>query len=235
VTERDDIHELAAAYALDALDGDERDAFEAHLTDCETCAADVQTFRATAAALAYAEPGPEPSPALRTRLLDAARQERPTQSVVVLRPRRALRLATLAAAAALAAAIGLGAWAVNLSRSLDTERSASASSAQIAAILASPDAQRLPMGGRGELVRTANGRSVLLVRGLPAAPEGKTYEAWVIKGGTPSRAGLFRGGESDIVLLGRAVPDGGKVAVTLEPAGGSDAPTGDILFGSGPA
>jgi anti-sigma factor RsiW len=88
VIEREDIHELAAAYALDALDGRERDAFEAHLRDCETCTKDVADFRSTAAMLAYADEGPEPATALRDRLLEAARQERPTQSVVVLRPRR---------------------------------------------------------------------------------------------------------------------------------------------------
>lgn len=122
--EREDIHELAAAYALDALDGRERDAFEAHVRECERCTADVSELRATAAMLAYADEGPEPAPALRDRLLEAARQERPTQSVVVLRPRRALRFATIAAAAAIALAVGLGAWALTLSRSLDSERSA---------------------------------------------------------------------------------------------------------------
>jgi anti-sigma-K factor RskA len=185
--------------------------------------------------LAYEETGPEPPPALRARLLDAARQERPTQSVVVLRPRRQLRFALAAAAAALVVAVGLGAWALSLSRSLDSERSARSSSEQIAQILSDPTAKRLPMGNRGELVRGQDGRAVLVVSGLPAAPGDKTYEAWVITGGSPTRAGLFRGGARNVVLLGPAVPKGGQVAVTLEPKGGSDAPTGKILFGSGPA
>jgi anti-sigma-K factor RskA len=235
VSERDDIHELAAAYALDALDGTKRDAFEAHLTECPSCRGDVVAFRATAASLAYAEPGPEPSPALRARLLDAARQERPTQSVVVLRPRRQLRFALAAAAAALVVALGLGAWALSLSRSLDSERSARSSSEAIAQILSDPTAKRLPMGNRGELVRGRDGRAVLVVSGLPAAPRDKTYEAWVITNGSPTRAGLFRGGTRNVVLLRPSVPRGGQVAVTLEPKGGSDAPTGKILFGSGPA
>ena len=57
----------------------------------------------------------------------------------------------------------------------------------------------------------------------------------MIHGGTPTRAGLFDGGKSAVVLLGPTLPRGGKVAVTLEPAGGSDAPTSDVLFGSGAA
>ena len=38
--------------------------------------------------LAYAAEGPAPPDALRERILEEARKERPTQSVVVLRPRR---------------------------------------------------------------------------------------------------------------------------------------------------
>jgi anti-sigma-K factor RskA len=235
VSERDDIHELAAAYALDALDGSERDAFEEHLAGCPSCREDVEAFRVSATMLAYAEAGPEPSPALRARLLDTARRERPTQSVVVLRPRRELRLALVAAAAALVVAVGLGAWALSLSRSLDSERSARSTGETIAQILSDPDAKRQAMGNRGELVRGPDGRAVLVVRGLPVAPEGKTYEAWVIRDGTPVRAGLFRGGTRNILLLGPTVPTGGVVAVTLEPRGGSNAPTGEILFGSTPA
>lgn len=233
--EREGIHELAAGYALDALDGRERDAFEAHLGDCETCTKDVSELRATAAMLAYADEGPEPAPALRSRLLEAARQERPTQSVVVLRPRRQLRLVAIAAAAAVLVAVGLGAWALSLSRSLDSERSARAANATIAAILADDGARRLSMGANGEVVRGPDGRAVLIARGLPEAPNGKTYEAWVIHGDTPTRAGVFDGGKSTVLLLGPTLPHGGKVAVTLEPAGGSDAPTGDVIFGSGAA
>jgi anti-sigma factor RsiW len=46
-------HELSAAYALDALDGDDREAYETHLAGCERCREDVASFRATASALAY--------------------------------------------------------------------------------------------------------------------------------------------------------------------------------------
>ena len=122
--EPESLHELAAGYALDALDDDERAAFEQHLAECEQCAADVLAFRETAALLAYAEEGPELPAALRERVLEEARRELPHQSVVVLRPRRALRLTAIAAAAAVAAAIGLGLWATSLSSSLDAERNA---------------------------------------------------------------------------------------------------------------
>jgi anti-sigma factor RsiW len=233
--ERGELHDQLAAYALDALDDNERSAFEEHLAECEACRAELADFRETAGMLAYAAEGPTPPDALRERILEQARQERPAQSVVVLRPQRALRLTAIAAAAAVAAAIGLGVWAASLSSSLDAERNALAEQARAAAILADDESTRVPMGESGELVRSPDGDAVMVVRNLPAAPEGKTYEAWVIDSGGPVPAGLFEGGGQEIVLLEEPVAEGSMVAVTLEPKGGSKQPTGDILFGSGAA
>ena len=229
------LHDQLAAYALDALDERERSAFESHLGECDDCRAELAEFRETAGMLAHAAEGPAPPAALRERILEEARQERPAQSVVVLRPRRALRLTAIAAAAAVAAAIGLGVWAASLSSSLDSERSARAAEARAAAILVDADATRVPMGERGELVRSPDGDAVMVVRNLAPAPEGQTYEAWVIDSGGPVKAGLFEGGGQEIVLLEEPVAEGAMVAVTLEPEGGSEQPTGDILFGSGAA
>jgi anti-sigma factor RsiW len=228
-------HDQLAAYALGALDDDERSEFEAHLAECEECSSELQSFRETATLLAYAAEGPSPPESLRERVLEEARRERPTQSVVVLRPRRALRLTAVVAAAAAAVAIGLGIWAATLASSLDAERNARANDAQAAAILADPASRRIALGDSGVVVRGPDGESVMVVRDLPAAPEGQTYEAWVIDAGVPVKAGLFEGGGREIVLLEQPVGEGAMVAVTLEPDGGSEQPTGDILFGSSEA
>jgi Anti-sigma-K factor rskA/Putative zinc-finger len=47
-----DIEELLGAFALDALDGDERDLVEAHLAGCPRCRAEVEAHRETAGLLA---------------------------------------------------------------------------------------------------------------------------------------------------------------------------------------
>ena len=53
----------------------------------------------------------------------------------------------------------------------------------------------------------------------------------MIDGGTPAPAGLFaRGGENVVVPVERKVAPGSTVAVTLERAGGVDAPTSKPLF-----
>ena len=50
-------------------------------------------------------------------------------------------------------------------------------------------------------MRSPDGDAVMVVRNLAPAPEGKTYEAWVIDSGGPVKAGLFEGGGQEIVLL----------------------------------
>src|ERR671934_597 len=54
----EDVHELSAGYALDVLDDGERRRFEAHLAECERCRDEVDSFRAAASALAFADPAP---------------------------------------------------------------------------------------------------------------------------------------------------------------------------------
>lgn len=50
--DHDEIRELLGAYALDAVDSDEAASIDAHVRRCPRCAAELDEFRATAAALA---------------------------------------------------------------------------------------------------------------------------------------------------------------------------------------
>ena len=116
---------------------------------------------------------------------------------------------------------------------MSKERSARANDATAVQILADPASRRVPIdGGGGVLAIDADGQGVLVVRRLPRAPSGKTYEAWVIPpGGKAKRAGIFTGGEATtIVRLGRPVAPGAMVAATLERAGGVSAPTQSAVF-----
>lgn len=222
------LHELSAAYALDALDDDDLRAFEAHLAGCTRCREDVAAFRATAAALAQDVEPVAPPEALERRILNAARAER---TVVPLRHRWALPAAAVGAVAA-AVAIGLGIWSIHLSHSLDRERAARSRDARVVSILSQPGAREIPTKGRpGLLVVAPTRKGVLVASGLEQARAGRTYEAWVVRGKRAEPAGLFRGGAGHrIVELTRPVAPGTTVAVTLERAGGSKTPTGALLL-----
>jgi anti-sigma-K factor RskA len=206
----DTLHDLSAAYALDALDAGERQEFEEHLAGCESCREEVSALSVTAAELAFAVEPVSPSPQLRGRILDAARAERP--NVVPLRPRW---LAPVAAVAAVAAcvAVALGIWNISLHNQLSKANSQAL--------------QRVPVSGvPGSLFVSSGGSASLVVYQLNAAPPGKTYEAWVVQGKKAVPAGLFRAGSgATYVPIARKVPKGAVVAVTVEPRGGSAQPT----------
>lgn len=221
------IHELTAAYALHALDEREAAAFEAHLADCEACRRELASLAETAASLAFVPETAPPPPRLRTRVLDRATRERPRENVVPLRRRPLFQAVTATAAVAVAAAVAFGVWAASLQRRLDRERSASASQAQMAHIAASPDARRIAFGGgHGMLIIGPKGTALLVLNKLPPAPNGRTYEAWVIRSDTPVPAGTFHGNGGDMMApLGQPVPRGAVVAITVEQDGGTKAPT----------
>jgi anti-sigma-K factor RskA len=198
-----DPHDLTAAYALDALDPDEAEAYERHLSQCEECREQLAELNETATALAFATVAPAPPARLRASILDVAAAER-TNVVPLLRRRWVARGLAVAAAAAACIAVGL---AVSLSQSSKTKT-----------VMAS-------------VVLGPNGAATLHISGLSAAPSGKTYEAWVIpKGGAPRPAGLFPGGGSTTVRLRGTVPRNAVVAVTRERAGGASTPTPPVLF-----
>jgi anti-sigma factor RsiW len=96
------IHEQAAAFVLDALDGDEAREFEHHLQLCPDCEEELEPLRVAAVALAFAGELPPPRAELRRRVLAV-------DSVVLPLRRRwtAPGLSAVALAAGVALAVGL--------------------------------------------------------------------------------------------------------------------------------
>ncbi|HEY7380725.1 MAG TPA: anti-sigma factor [Gaiella sp.] len=230
------IHELTAAYALDALEADERLAFEEHLRDCERCRDELASFLEVSSALAVAATGPEPRAELRERILAEAGSER--QNVVPLQSRRPWLAPAMGVAAAVAAvvAIALGVYAFSLSGDLDDARSALDRQEQAAAVLADPSAQTVALqSGDGRLVVGDDGQAVLVLDTVDPAPAGKTYAVWIVEGAAPKPAGLFDGTTGrDVVPVDGAVTPGAVVAVTLERDGGVDVPTTQPFVASQP-
>jgi anti-sigma factor RsiW len=234
------IHELTAGYALDALDPEERSAYEAHLPGCEHCQQELESFWTTTEALAVAASGPAPSAALRERIVADVHAE-PRQNVVAFEPRRRRVAPVLGAVAAVAAvvALAIGLWASSLSSELDETRAALARQQAAVQVLGDSEAQSVALqAGDGRLVVGADGKAVLVLDGLDPAPAGKTYEMWIAPGGdigAANRAGTFSGREGlEAELVDGTVSSGDVVAVTIEKAGGVNAPTTQPIAASDP-
>lgn len=231
-------HELIAAYALDALDEDDRARAEALLASSEEAREELLAFSEVSAALAVGVVGPAPPPELRERILAGARAE--PQNVLPFEPpagRRGVRSARvlgLATAVAAAAAIGIGVWGISLAGELDDTELALDEARAVNEVLSDPTATTVTLAaGAGKLVVDGSRNAVLVVDGLDAAPEGKAYQVWIVDDGAATAAGSFDGDATrDVVRVDGAVPPTAVVAVTVEDARGVDQPTSDPIVAS---
>ena len=246
---REEMSELAAAYALGALEGEERARFEALVR-----ARDADTLRAlrrceeSLARLAAEHPEAPPA-SVKAALL--ARLAAEPRSAEATRPRRSVW--TVALAGALAA--GVAAVAVGVVVSNRYERRLEALSQQAAQLhaqvkreqslltmLGDPATQVVALSGqapspeaRARMLWHEKAGGLLVTAGLPPAPAGKTYQLWAIAGtGPPVSAGVFAvDAQGTASLRVSPLPGVARVdafAVTLEPAGGLPAPSGPMVL-----
>ena len=232
----DELKHDAAAYVLDSLEPDERAAFEAHLADCSECAVEVRSLLNVTGVLARSVPQRTPRPELRERVLRSfpnVLHDKPS----VVSPRSVLRW--LPVAAALALALGLGVYALLLQGRLADAQSA-------LAVLVAPDVARIDLAGqpaaplaRARALWSRDRGMIYSVSNLPAAPEGRVYQVWVVTANAPVSAGLLTpdasGSGSAYFETAPDIPPPVAVAVTLEPAGGVPAPTGERYLIGTPA
>ncbi|MQY26773.1 anti-sigma factor [Nocardia aurantia] len=219
--------DLAYPYALDALGADERAALDdrrahAHRVVAGEFDAVVRTVHDTLARLTVLDARPAP-PALEHRIqraLDRALSGRAAAATV---PWWRARPARLAAAVILTVALGTGAalTAAHLH--------GSGGGGVVAAVDNAPDARirvaDTTIGGRIR-VRSSAGlaRAVLTLDGVPAPPPGRSYQVWLVQpGGSPRSAAVFTAVPGSEVAVDYRPAD--TVAVTIEPPGGSPAPT----------
>ncbi|HEY7705047.1 MAG TPA: anti-sigma factor [Acidimicrobiia bacterium] len=227
-----DIHSLAGAYVLNALDEQEAVLFEEHIAACSVCAQEVRELRATAGRLGAAVGEPAPTE-LRGKVMgqiDRTRQAVPSEPGRSRPPSRWRRLSLPVAAALAGLALVLGFGLGRLAGSGPADPNAAA----LAAVIAAPDTVLIELAGppevRASFVYSDEvGSGVLVAEGLEAAPAGRTYELWLITADGPAPAGLFPGGELTTIQADGDVTIANAVGITLEPEGGSPAPTGEIL------
>ncbi len=222
---RDDV----GAYLLGALDEAEAHAFETHLETCPICRDDVERLRLAVDALPRSVEQFDPPPSLKRSLMETVeaearqREGRPARvplrqrlgGLVPARPRAALAAAALMLALAFAGGFGLA-------------QLTSDDESQSRTLAGKVDQRRLP-GGQASLQLEDEGSDggVLRVSRFRQLPPGRTYQAWVDRGGQISPQPIFevsRDGRG-VVALPTDLSDVDKVYVSREPRGGSQAPS----------
>ena len=232
-----DIHQLAAAYALDAVDERERAEFEAHYPTCALCRPEVTGFRETLSQVAAASATPPPASLKASVMAEigTTRQLSPLLPASVTdldafrqRKARIVRAMTIAAAVIL---VGAGAFLVGRRSHSDDGYAAAA-----AEIISRPDTRMIDLRGTGGGTfkvawSPSADRAVVIGNGLAAPSAGKAYELWQIDAAGPHALRLLdKAGGGQVRRVIDVSGSTTKWAVTVEPDGGVDAPTGDAIF-----
>jgi anti-sigma-K factor RskA len=237
VTTHEELKANAAGYVLGSLDAEERRAFASHLAECEECAEEVASLRPVAGALATAVPQVTPRAALRARVLSGEGAGVKTRPYTVHNRSRAA-LVWLPLAAAIVIAVGAGVYAVRLQRQVGELQARFDQAQATTAVLAAPDLARIDLQGQ-QVAPDARARAlwsrsrglVFTAANLPPAPAGKAYQVWVVTAQAPISAGLLApdpsGAGTQFYMTPADIAPPVAVAVTLEPAGGVAAPTGE--------
>jgi anti-sigma factor RsiW len=199
------VHEDLEAYALGALDRDDAVRFEQHLDGCDECRRELASYVPVTNALrSIPAVVPPPLPALE-----------PTKTVTPLRRRVLPAAFGYAAAAAVLLAAGAGV-ATLLQPPTDQQLMS------VAGMLADGPRQAVLQGEgvRGRvIVGRRNRRAAIIVRGLPAPPQGSAYHVWIVDSKpvlvgalTPARDGI------EVLLMDASrVSNGHALQVSLEP------------------
>jgi anti-sigma-K factor RskA len=224
----------AAGYVLGSLDPEERRAFESHLAGCAECSAEVASLRPALGALATAVPQVTPRAELRERILGAAMRA----SAPIHDRKPPAELSWLPLAAAIVIAVGAAVYVVRLQRQIGELQARFDQAQATTAVLAAPDLARIDLQGqpaapdaRARALWSRTRGLVFTAANLPPAPAGKAYQIWVVTAQAPISAGLLTpdptGVGAQYYMTPADIAPPVAVAVTLEPAGGVPAPTGE--------
>jgi anti-sigma-K factor RskA len=250
------IEDLFPLYALGALTDEERAQVDTYVAADPAAQQRLADFVRVASAAPYDVTPVDPPARVKQALMDRVRAD--VRSTPVARPAasglwrflNALRPAMpLLAGASLAIAVLVGAWAIALNGEVARLRAETTAlrnelraQSEVIAAITSPNVQPMTIAGtehqpgaRGQLLADPQARSaVLVVAGLSPLQPDQTYQFWLIRGDKPISAGVFRVDDRGRAVLPIASDDAvgsfDAMGVSIEPEGGSEQPTGEIVM-----
>ena len=244
----EDVVNLAAGYALDALDEDERRLVEEHVERCPNCAEALHQMTESAGALALGVPQVDPAPELRQRLRSAVRAEsQERRRVRRFRPR--LSPVWGAVAAAIVVSAGSLAWAASLQHqvtNLATQAQIASDKADrydhVVRVLASSQLSVRPLWpvsdvqARGTVyLDPSSNTGMLMVHGLRPKP-GYGWQIWFVRGTERVSGGMVWTDDSGtgyaLIRCPGDLQTFDSVGLTLEPSTGSAWPTSPKVMGT---
>ncbi|MFT3889997.1 MAG: anti-sigma factor [Anaerolineales bacterium] len=230
------------AYAIGALDAEDVIALEAHLRTCASCQTELAEYRSLNQALLTAVPPKQPSAELRKRLQSRLPS---AQKPASIRPQRAwtFSFTRMAMGAAVVLLLAMNLYSILQTRSLQQEQTRLSRQIRtgqtVMSMLSYPATQRLSINDKvvgSVLVDKERDIVALIVWNMPELSQDQTYQIWLIDpNGDRTSAGIFNS-ETDqpyttkIIYPKQKLTDFIGVGVTVEPAGGSDQPTGERMF-----
>jgi anti-sigma-K factor RskA len=243
----EDYKEMIPARALSALDVTEERALNEHLENCDECRKELEEWQATAATLAVVADPVEPSPKVRERILSEVRKELATPEVIPFRSTSRNIWRSFGSLGAMAAVVLITALIVGLVvlwRENGVVKDDLAHANELIQLAKSPGAKvselkgvDLGAGATATLAYDKTGHAMLMADKLPSVPRGKAYQLWFIVGKNPPMPGkTFAPDSAGKGMLKDQMPkealDSAIFAITLEPEGGVNAPTGPIYLRS---
>jgi len=241
--------DLKDAFVLDALPEEERRSFEEYLAAHPERQAELDELGAVAGLLAFAPQEQEAPPELRRRVMEVVEAEaaprRNERESVFARLAGYIGVRDIAFGAAALLLIGLLSWNLLLQGQVENlQGEVQNAQGQVTDLQAQvQDAQDqqtqtitlsgtwADQGADAEVASINEDRIILVADNLPSVPEGQTCQIWVIKGDLPESSGLFQPGDDETAApITTPIKEGDTIAVTVEPAGGSEQPTSDPVL-----